>query len=395
MGTIKNISFLDARNATEESVKNITKIENILVLICTEETAKLLETIQKKNVLRFIKIPNDLGLDPIVINGNSKIDGVFLESIQEKAYILVNGRCIIKDITPEMFNEKVYKLDVNGEILCPSSLKGLVLAKGSINGRILDYKDGYTPIGNTLYLTENNILKYNCEKLSVDRLIAIDPIDDDFEEYIERIQIQEQAYITKSNLKRIRHIIDDLDEIDLSIVPENSVYREDTVYLNPDNIISYHDATLIVDGKVYIENLSEDLLKENIKGIYCDGIYCDEKLINAARALLMNQASVKVISSSSICNTGKMVLNKAYLEGLNEKIFVQNMGKLILDESVEPELLIEKISGIENFGKLVGKSSILSQIKIDNLGVIEMSDQNNKEREQDEILYSNLGTLVL
>lgn len=396
MGIIRNIGFLDARKATEESVKNVTKIENISTLICTEETAKLLDNIPKNNVARFVKIPKDLNLEFIKVNGNSKIDDVLLEGIQDKAYALINGRCLIKDINPEMFKEKIYTLDVNGELVCPRSLKGLVLTKGTINGRILDYKDGYKPIGHILYLTENSMLQYSHGKLCVDRLIAIEPVGEDFEEYIERIQIQEEVYITKSNLKRMRHMLDDLDEIKLSIVPENSVYLEDKIYLKPENIAHYDDATLIVDDNVYIENLSEDVLKEHIKGIYSHGIYCDKELVNAARALSMNQASVKVKLPHTINNMGKLVINQAYLLGLSEKKHIENMGKLIFDESVEPELLAEKIDDIENLGKLVGKSSVLSQIKINNLGVIKMSDKENKEQEQEEeILYSNLSTLVL
>lgn len=57
---------------------------------------------------RFVKIPKDLNLEFINVNGNSKIDDVLLEGIQDKAYALINGRCLIKDINPEMFKEKKY-----------------------------------------------------------------------------------------------------------------------------------------------------------------------------------------------------------------------------------------------------------------------------------------------
>lgn len=396
MGIIKNISFLDARKATEESLKHIIKIENVALLICTEETAKLLDPIHKSNVASFVKIPNDLELEFINMNGNGKIDDTLLEGIQEKAYVLINGQCLVKEINPELFKEKIYALDVNGELYCPRTLKGLILTKGSINGPILDYKEGFKPLGHTLYLTENNILRYSHEKLCVNKLIAIEPIVEDFEAYINKIQIQEQVYITKSNLKRMRHMLDEFDEVDVCIVPEHSIYLEGKVCLNPENITDYDDATLVVDGMVHMEDLTEDALKEHIQGIYSEGIYCDKSLINTARTLSMNQASVRTELPNTIYNVGKLVINEAYLLGLSEKKHIENMGKLKFDDSVNPELVVEKISSIENLGKLVGNASVLSQIDINNLGVMKMSEEDYKEKEQEnEIYYENLSKLIL
>lgn len=400
MGIIRNIAFLDARNATEESLKHVTVMENIATLICSDRVLPLLEKIRKEHIANMCIVPSHVDLDFIKVNGSCTIDEAFLDGILDQAYVAVNGHCIVKDIDMEIFRKKIYKLAVNGTIECPDHIKAGILSKSALNGSLNTYPRGYKPIWDTMELTEHKVLIYDHEKICVEALVAIEPIDYKIEDYFERIKVMEKLYVTRSNLSHIKGIGDSLEEAELILVPEESLFRRDKVKLKPDTISTYSHKTLIVDGSVHVEGLTKEQLEEHIEGIFCDIIYCESKVENAVRALLRNDASVKLSGSNVLHNMGKMVINQAYIDGMLEKQPIENMGKLEIDEDVNEDAFAEKIASIENMGKLIGRSTVLSKVPIKNLGKISYSDKKAdkdiKDKDRSEVvLYEKMGTLVL
>ncbi|QUH30292.1 hypothetical protein [Vallitalea guaymasensis] len=394
MGKVVNICLLDARKATEKSLSNITELENIGSLIYSDTTASLISSIKKINIGSMVKIDENESIDYMTENGKAVIDEALLEEVDNKLFVLVNGVCEIKEMPKELFKEKIHSMTVNGLVICPESLKSVVSIKSKINGLTIALKEGYRFIDDTVLLNETFIVKQVNAKLTIEKLVAIDKIDEDsFNESIEHIQILDELVITKGNLRILRKTIDNLEEVELTIVPDNSVFKEGTVEINSATIKFYDGESLVVDGKLVIKDVAPEELRKHITSIYSDKVFCDEELSQTVKELC-NNSNVRIMNNNDIHNNGKLVIDKNYLLGLEGKVAIDNNGKLVIDESVTLETAKDKIKSITNKGLLKADTSVLSGIPIINHG--KLSPINNTDKKQENnIIYENMLVLEL
>ena len=394
MGKVVNICLLDARKATEQSLSNITELENIGSLIYSDTTASLISSIKKINIGSMVKIDENESIDYMTENGKAVIDEALLEEVDNKLFVLVNGVCEIKEMPKELFKEKIHSMTVNGLVICPESLKSVVSIKSKINGLTIALKEGYRFIDDTVLLNETFIVKQVNAKLTIEKLVAIDKIDEDsFNESIEHIQILDELVITKGNLRILRKTIDNLEEVELTIVPDNSVFKEGTVEINSATIKFYDGESLVVDGKLVIKDVAPEELRKHITSIYSDKVFCDEELSQTVKELC-NNSNVKIMNNNDIHNNGKLVIDKNYLLGLEGKVAIDNNGKLVIDESVTLEIAKDKIKSITNKGLLKADTSVLSGIPIINHGKLSPID-NTDEKQENNIIYENMLVLEL
>lgn len=394
MGKVVNICLLDARKATEQSLSNITELENIGSLIYSDTTASLISSIKKINIGSMVKIDEDESIDYMTENGKAVIDEALLEEVDNKLFVLVNGVCEIKEMPKELFKEKIHSMTVNGLVICPESLKSVVSIKSKINGLTIALKEGHRFIDETVLLNETFIVKQVNAKLTIEKLVAIDKIDEDsFNESIEHIQILDELVITKGNLKILRKTIDNLEEVELTIVPDNSVFKEGTVEINSATIKFYDGECLVVDGKLVIKDVAPEELRKHITSIYSDKVFCDEELSQTVKELC-NNSNVRIINNNDIHNNGKLIIDKNYLLGLEGKVAIDNNGKLVIDESVTLEVAKDKIKNITNKGLLKADTSVLSGIPIINHGKLSPID-NTDEKQENNIIYENMLVLEL
>lgn len=394
MGKVVNICLLDARKATEQSLSNITELENIGSLIYSDTTASLISSIKKVNIGSMVKIDENESIDYMTENGKAVIDEALLEEVDNKLFVLVNGVCEIKEMPKELFKEKIHSMTVNGLVICPESLKSVVSIKSKINGLTIALKEGYRFIDDTVLINETFIVKQVNAKLTIEKLVAIDKIDEDsFNESIEHIQILDELIITKGNLKILRKTIDNLEEVELTIVPDNSVFKEGTVEINSATIKFYDGESLVVDGKLVIKDVAPEELRKYITSIYSDKVFCDEELFETVKELC-NNSNVKIMNNNDIHNNGKLVIDKNYLLGLEGKVAIDNNGKLVIDESVTLETAKDKIKNITNKGLLKADTSVLIGIPIINHGKLSPID-NTDEKQENNIIYENMLVLEL
>ncbi|WP_113673890.1 hypothetical protein [Vallitalea guaymasensis] len=394
MGKVVNICLLDARKATEQSLSNITELENIGSLIYSDTTASLISSIKKINIGSMVKIDENESIDYMTENGKAVIDEALLEEVDNKLFVLVNGVCEIKEMPKELFKEKIHSMTVNGLVICPESLKSVVSIKSKINGLTIVLKEGYRFIDDTVLLNETFIVKQVNAKLTIEKLVAIDKIDEDsFNESIEHIQILDELVITKGNLKILRKTIDNLEEVELTIVPDNSVFKEGTVEINSATIKFYDGESLVVDGKLVIKDVAPEELRKHITSIYSDQVFCDEELSQTVKELC-NNSNVRIMNNNDIHNNGKLIIDKNYLLGLEGKVAIDNNGKLVIDESVTLEVAKDKIKNITNKGLLKADTSVLSGIPIINHGKLSPID-NTDEKQENNIIYENMLVLEL
>ncbi|GKX30916.1 hypothetical protein SH1V18_33960 [Vallitalea longa] len=394
MSKISNICILDVRKANEETFSDITEIENVACMVYNDKTAKLLKDIKKSNIADLVKI-NDDDIEFIVRNGSFTLDKELLEETDKKLFLLINGICYIGEVPKQLLKDKVFKLSVNGEVVCPEQLKGIVDLKSNINGLIIPIKKGYSYMEDTIMLDEAFIARQdNDSKLSVEKLVAIDKIDEDMiKKQISNIQVLEDVITTRQNMDILRNIIDEFNKVELLIVPDNSYYKEDSLKIDSNNLDFYKDKAVISDDSITIKDVTPTELKDNITAIYCERLYCDDELNNTVRELSIND-DMEILSNGDINNNGKLFIDNDYLKALDHKVIINNNGKLVFYDTVKAELAREKISTIINNGLIDADSSIFASVKIINKGKLRKSHSVDRE-ESNDVIYENMVFLEL
>lgn len=398
MSKISNICILDVRNATEETLGDITEIENVASMIYSDESAKLLKNIKKSNIADLVKI-NDDDIEFIVRNGKFTLDKELLEDTEKKLYLLINGICNISEVPKQLLKDKVFRLSVNGNVVCPEQLKGIVDLKSTINGLLIPIKKGYSYIEDTIMFNESFIVKQDDDsKITVEKLVAIDEIDEDMiKKHISNIQVLEDVITTRQNMDILRNIIDEFSKVKLLMVPDNSYYKEDSIKIDSNNIDFYKNKAVISDDSITIKDVTPTQLKENITAISCERLYCDDELNNTVRELSIND-EMEISSNGDINNYGKLIIDNDYLKALDHKVIIKNNGKLVFDSNVKAELAGEKIDTIINNCLIDADPSIFASIKIINNGKIRKKDSADNVVDKlvdNNAVYENMAFLEL
>ncbi|KGG81287.1 hypothetical protein Y919_01295 [Caloranaerobacter azorensis H53214] len=398
MSVIENIGLLDTRNIKEDLAKEITKICNVGILIESNESQLLLKNCEKVNVGLIVEIPK--GIQMVTCSGILKMNRNYLEGLLNQIAILVNGTIIFEeDIDSNLINEKIYCLIVNGRMICPERLNGVMQSKSKINGQICSYKDDYILFGSTIIL--NNQFLYGLKphsKLAIDKAIIIEDVDMKlFEERVSNIQILDKLVIADEFEKEFAKYINEYYLLDKTVVPKGSKYIEHDIKLNDNTIKVYNDSILFVDGEVEIYLEDDSKLKDHIKSLICDSIVCRAKNYEAVKGILGNEnIEIEIIEGKLIKNTGKMVLS-GVVENVDEGVTIRNMGKLVIDENIDVDVFNKKVKSILNFGLIVAPEKVINIVRSkieEDYGRIKMSS-SQKDNMEANILYSNTGELIL
>lgn len=403
MSKISNIGVLNIVDIKEELAKEITELHNIGILIESDRSQVLLSHSKKINIGTTIKIPSDMNIKIISKNGKIKIDRDFLEGITDPIVFLVNGSMEFdNDIDVKLFDEKIYRIMLNGTLDCPNRLKGIIESKSVVNGLINSYKNEYKYFGGNVKLNNKFLkgLKPN-SKLAFDKLMIIEEIDVDlFEKKISNIQAINRLVLIDKYEDNILPYIDESYEVDTVILPEgeNGVkYLNDNIKIDDNSIKTYARDILYVEGDVEIY-LKEDIqFKDYIVYLKCDTVISDENTYNLIKDSLGKDVEVNLIKGRLIKNVGKMVLTDSF----EDYVTITNMGKLVIDNQFNFDNFNEKVVSIINYGAIEvpkGKMSLLDNKIKENFGKIKESSVEEEikiKKEETDILYSNIGELKL
>lgn len=404
MTKIENIAVLDVRDIQEEIANEISEIRNVSILIGNDRSQILLKHAKMINIAETLKLPEDKEISFIMKNGSMKIDKDYLESIIKPIFILVNGRLEIKnDVDNKLLDEKMYSLMINGELICPKNLSGIIQSKGTINGAITAYSSDYTFMGNKIEFN-NKFLKSmrKDSKLSFKKLLVLEDLDEELlEDKIKNIEALNKLVITEGNQDKLVQYIEDYYSVNKYVIDSNDKvikYIEDDTRIDSSNIKKYDDNILYVDGRLKIKLHNIDNFNKYINLIIADKIICNEKTYEIIKENIAEDIEVEIIEGEVIENTGKMTLTGI----IEQEISIKNMGKLVLAENLNYDSFTKNVLSITNYGAIeVPEERMgLLQNKIkENSGIIKATKESRKEvseqEQSEDILYSNMAELKL
>ena len=407
MSKILNIGVLDVREIKEEIAKEITSIENIGLLIESDESQKLLAHVSKQNIGASIKIPIDKDIKLVLNNGDLKVDRDYLEGIDGNLALIINGDLrFTEDVTSQLINEKVYLIIINGNLMCPKNISGTILSKTTINGSTIIHKSRYIFFPGVTQLTDRFLKRFREKSnISFEKLIIGEELDINLlNEKIDSIEVVEKMISLDKYEDDIYPFIDEYYDVATDIVPYDSngiKYIQGDTKLHDSDVQSYSGIVLYVDGDLELD-LSENIdFKQHIDYVICDKIILNDNIYSKIRDVIGTDVEVEIFSGRLMINKGKMIISDNY----NQKVSIKNMGKLIFEESVDAENLEKFIYSIDNYGVIEAPANLINALnnktnknygKIRNqLPKSDNQEVNDKEKEKQDIMYTNMGELKL
>lgn len=402
MARILNIGCLDVSEISEELAKDITEIMNVGLLIESDKSQYLLKDCKKENIGSSIKLPSDIDVSVVPVNGEIKIDKDYLEGLIKPIVLLVNGLVVFKDgIDKKLIEDKIYIIQVNGLLVTPRNLNGILQSKCQINGKAIVYNNGYIYFDNKLRINNRFLRSMKpSSKIAVNNLLLIEEIDTElFRHKLSNIQILENVIALENYDELLSETVDDFYEVELKIIPEgkeNIKYIEQDIQIDDNSIKGYNKNTLYVDGEVSI-NLNNDInIRDHIDYLICSKLMCNNKTFNMIKEIIDEEVEVQVVEGRIIKNTGKLHIG----DNFKEPTSINNMGKIIFEDTVDPENLDKYLTSISNFGSIEAPPNLVSILQsktVKSFGNIKarVDYKVNKEEGQSDIMYSNTANLKL
>ncbi|MFP7297184.1 hypothetical protein [Neobacillus niacini] len=397
---IGNVGLLNLVNATEESIKEIERIENVGLAIYGKENAHLLTKLNIGNIGASLEIPTGSRL----FNGVLHLDQNYLSGIMEPVFLLVNGIVIIdKNVQADQVQAGQLTMLVNGKVYCPSHLTGIagrMLSKG--NGAVETY-EGEPPrlengkftltnsflqsIDNSLYLVVNGLLSF-----------AQDLNTDLFNEKISKLEVNGKISLFENQESSLYKKAASLTSCVVEVIPDGYEVLTKPLRLNGRSIRRFQEKNWFTNKPVMIENdVTRDMLTKAIKKIHSTSvIICHEEVEDLVyERLSLMETEVLPYENGFIVIEGEEVWSNDQFLALDQPVSIIVKGKLTLDQDVSEEVLRSKIATLDVLGDVVVrekklKGTLHNIIRL-NTGTVE----EEKGKEEAEATLQNIGELSL
>ncbi|MBI9013967.1 MAG: hypothetical protein JEZ08_17155 [Clostridiales bacterium] len=393
---IRNISVLDVRNITPELGSKLGLIKNIGTYITNDESELVLLDVEKKNVGSMIKTNEKLGLS--TINGTANFSSEYFKSIEGRVLLTINGKGIVeKGVDPKLFLQKIHSGTVNGVMIIPSDISGVIKSHLAINGKVIEYDYDRTYISQTIELNDDFYFTYFGDKnVAVTTLLAIEPLDmNEFVNTFESIQVISQLVATRENIKLLKPYLK-VDQNNIRLVEAPAHFEKGKVEF--DQALSFRtaDKNLIVDGQltikdtVYLDVLGDYKIQAN--KILCNK--ADYELVNSY--CTKSNVDIRFVEDQPISNYSNLTINKEYLSHIKEKKVLENYGTVEFDLDINDLGNQAILLDIKNYGAIKvpdGIDQSIHELISENYGTINAEEKPSIKA--DDVLYENMGYLEL
>ncbi|MDI6618090.1 MAG: hypothetical protein QME45_05360 [Clostridiales bacterium] len=391
---ISNIGVLDLTSTTEENINQIESIENVGALVYSSSTATLATKIPITNLGMSDEIPENCK----IIQGQIELNKNYFENIKEPIAMYISGQIIIKpDVTADNIEKGIGFLDVNGQLICPEKLAGILQSKcKNINGKVLTYDSSYSVNIGKISINDSFLQSINDSSslALIGKVNFIDDIDTAlFEKKVSNIDIVGAVSIKEEYLNMFNKKMHIRDGCHVETIPLGYTYIGEDLHLNSISIKRFKNARLYISGMLEFDrDITGEMLKGRIDSIKAkDIIVCSRDLTEAVFDLCKDVTTIIADYSGKACVIdGEHRLTQSELKYAKEDITYIVQGSLTIDKDITPDLFLQKVEHIDNLGEIICSSEmyglVQSKLRISS-GEISDGTQNDED--------SNIGYLKL
>ena len=286
----------------------------------------------------------ELDKDVVISKVNGSVQIKSSDVVAEKCYLMVNGKLDIGPGTGEVL-ERYVGIFVNGSVTYPESVSAY-LSKMKVNGSTTCYPDDAIVLKRNAVIDKLFALRAKRSLYwSAKRMIMVDPQLDGkkLEERGASFSAKE-VIIAESKVEDMIGLIDEQAEI--IIVPDGAAVLLDDVELG-DVTIKKHGTKLYILGDLEVSDDSAEALEQltylNIRGDAKVPAELKAKLMEAITEISGDVEVLKKPRGRRIEDKMSVRISKWMLEQEAEGISVSDCMKVILDEDIPCELILEKL----------------------------------------------------
>ncbi|MCP3027139.1 hypothetical protein [Halobacillus sp. A5] len=394
---IGNVGLLNLMNATEESIKDIERIENIGMILYPKEKAHLVPRLNAGNIGQCVELPEGYQ----VVNSNLNVDQAYFQSLTEPLQLYVNGNLIIaQNAEADDVKNSLLQVKVSGNIYCPAHVSGSLfhmLPHGasdieSYGQEELRFENGKFELTNaylhsihtTLRLTVNGKLQLS-EDLDMDL----------FQQKVHKLEVNGVASLYEPQESYFYQKTDSLTTGKVEIIPEGCLQLTKAVRVNSRSIKRFKGKKLYTKKPFIIE---ADVTREafDIASIQSTSlIVCPEELEDLVYEITPSlDTEVLSYEERFIYIEGEEHWTNDQLAALPQPAALIVDGVLTFDSDVEIEVLFSKIKTLDLLGVVVVEApslkGSLQQVLRLNTGMVRGPQTKTEDSRLD-----NLGELML
>jgi hypothetical protein len=405
---IRNVSFLDLTSALPEVLADISTIRNVSFLLYTDKQAPLIAHVTMQNISNTVHVPEHFKM----INGGLEVDKNYLCSLKEPLFLLINGQLIIEEgVSKDDVESGISGLHINGNIICPESLKGIIQEKIQVhNGKLLSYMDNVLLINRDLHFDEAYLQSIDrSTRLVITGNAWLTSVFDEalLAEKLESMQVWGKAVVREEYMEILNRKLVSREKCSLTIIPKGAVYMDKELHIDSISIKKYNQAKLYATDKLWIDDdVTEELLRQHISRIYAIEMIIARNELRPALLEILDQDNVNFLTYTDrlLVIEGEHWLTPTELKYTSGKISMIVNGALDIDSSIPADTLYEKVEHIYNFGEIItnGEQYGVIQIKLrTNAGCVTQRDESKPEEQEmktiveDGVVIANVSYLRL
>lgn len=356
---IGNIGVLDIRKATEESVSSIKGIGNVGMLLYTPETAALIQQLNMGNLGNSIEVPADAKL----LRGQVVFGRDYFKNQTTPLSLCVTGKIIVHpEIPAEDIETGLENLIIVGKVVCPEHLLGAIQSKlRNITGQTQTYtytQSSRLTIGN-LTLDENYLrsLDDGAELVVIGNLNLPQVLDNVlFEQKVQRIQVTGKIVCREENVQVLFARLDDkTGKPEVMTIPTGFEVVEKPLVLDADLLKVLPSQRLYCTERVQIEkDVTEEVLDSCLEALIAkEVVICPEALKEViAQKCNMLETDILFYEGELWLVDDELTLFASRFDYLEGKATLIVFGELTLADDVEPQVLIDRLAKVHNFGEI-------------------------------------------
>lgn len=347
----------DARELTREKLEGYESIIiNSKILVVNPEARALLREFGVKiNSSTILNLAEGEILRTRAINGPVKVGptpaGVG-EGIVE--YMTLNGPVTVEPGGEETLKRWVGGI-INGPVICPESVAGILAGRFTINGPVDTYPDGcirlegVTVLDGTFHLRARQDGRYYAAR----RVVALDP-EIDFQVMAEKNLsfVTRELVVSKSKVGQAALLVD--ETVRILAIPDGCSYVNGEAQLT-ESLLRSHGSRLWVGGDLSMPTRDCAALLERVEYLEVKGCLRGVRgALNKAEALSREGrltllcGETKIIGGSTIEDRAAVTVDASILEQAEDGLVIRDCAAVTIREDVPLELLREKLVRIED-----------------------------------------------
>lgn len=352
-----NIGVLDIRAAHEAALRGIKRIGNLGLLLHGPDNAALVNTLSVGNLGCTVEAPVRYKLEMAPV----RFDAKALRTRSEPLGMVIMGPVTVDtDVSVEDIEQGIERLFIMGPMICPDNLVAALRSKtGQQMGPVTSYPAGakLVSVQGALKLDHDALATLeDGTALNVEgRLTVPEPLPADLlARKILWLNVEGAVRCREENARFLRALMPDLEGT-FTLLPAGFKVIERALVIDSTFLRFGATPKMYVDGRITVDPaVTAEEMDRNIRELRCSAMIVASAALRDSLAPKcdLERDQVLFYDGTLWLEEGSTELNAERFSFLDGVATLLVEGELTIDEAIDPEVLVEKLAKVHNFGTI-------------------------------------------